>query len=484
MNNFYFSKKCSGYLLISVLVFGAIGVMIISGLTGWLLTNWKAVSNLSDRERAFQMAEAGIDYYRWHLAHAQKDFQDGTGLAGPYLHNFYNNNGELMGAYELTITPPAIGDTIVTIMSRGRTVGNTATRVIEVKLTLPSVAQYAVVCNSLIRFGEDAETFGPIFCNGGVRFDGLAHNLVSSAVEKYDDPDHGDDDDDDNYEFGVHTHVFPVDPLPPASVPTRADVFMSGRQFPATPVDFAGFTADMSDAKTSAQNGGTYLASSTKSGYNIILKTNKTFDLERVDNLVSAGGGCSDEYGEDGWGTWSIKNTTSLGNFPIPANGLIFVEDDVWVSGQINNYKVTIVAGAFPETAATSKSITVNSSLLYTNYTGSDQVALFAQKNVNVGQNSDNDLRIDATLIAKNGRVGRYYYALGCGNHNRSNLTLYGMMATNYRFGFAFMDTNGEIKSGYANRQIIYDGNLAFSPPPYLPSTRHEYEIISWREVR
>src|SRR3989339_1812845 len=117
MNNFYFSKKCSGYLLISVLVFGAIGVMIISGLTGWLLTNWKAVSNLSDRERAFQMAEAGIDYYRWHLAHAQKDFQDGTGLAGPYLHNFYNNNGELMGTYELTITPPAIGDTIVTIVS-------------------------------------------------------------------------------------------------------------------------------------------------------------------------------------------------------------------------------------------------------------------------------------------------------------------------------------------------------------------------------
>jgi hypothetical protein len=384
-----------------------------------------------------------------------------------------------LGTYELTITPPTLGNTMVTVVSRGRTVDNTANRAIEVKLVMPSVANYAVISNNPIRFGEGTETFGPIFSNGGIRFDGLAHNIVASAIEKYDDPDHN-----GAQEYGVHTHVYPTDPLPPVSVPKREDVFMAGRQFPVPAVDFTNFTADMSETKSLAQSGGKYLGSSGKYGYNIILKTNNTFDLQRVDALVGTGGSCTNELGEDGWGSWSIKNVTSLGNFPIPANGVIFAEDDVWVQGQINNSKVTIVAGAFPETAATAKSITVNTNLTYTNYDGSDKIALFAQKNVNVGQNSDNDLRIDASLIAKNGRVGRYYYALGCGNHNRSILTLYGMIATNYRYGFTFVDNNGVIKSGYTTRNIIYDGSLAYSTPPSLPVTDENYVIVSWREIR
>ncbi|KKS77395.1 MAG: hypothetical protein UV64_C0027G0006 [Parcubacteria group bacterium GW2011_GWC1_43_11b] len=473
-------KSNSGYLLISALVFGSIGILMISALTGWLITNWKAVTQLSDKEKAFQIAEAGIEYYRWHLAHDGQDFQDGTMTTGPYVHDFYDQDGNLLGTYELTITTSTSSSPVVTVLSRGHVASSTVSRAIEVKLSRPSLANYALVVNSNVRFGEGTETFGPIHSNGGIRFDGLAHNIVTSAKEKYDDPDHEGGD-----EFGVHTHLTTVDPVPPALVPERTDVFEIGRYFPVPAIDFAGFTADMANIKTASQSSGRYFGPSGQSGYNVILKTDRTFDLEKIDSIDSPGGGCQNDLNQEGWGTWSIKKSTLVGNYPIPANGLIFLEDDVWVEGQINNYRVTIVAATFPETALTAKSITVNKNLLYTNYDGRDATALFAQKNINIGENSENVIRLDATLIAKNGRVGRYYYGPSCGTHNRQDITVYGMIATNQRYGFAYVDNlTGELKSGYANRYIIYDGNLLYNPPPYLPLATDNYQVISWRELR
>ncbi|HRY62720.1 MAG TPA: hypothetical protein P5056_03045, partial [Candidatus Paceibacterota bacterium] len=125
------------------------------------------------------------------------------------------------------------------------------------------------------------EVFGPIHSNGGVRFDGLAHNIVSSALPDYNDPDHYGGD-----EFAVHTHVSPLDPEPPADVPSRTDVFEVGRQFPVPAVDFGKFTNDLSQIKTDAKASGKYFGSSGKSGYHFVLKTDNTFDAYQVTALV------------------------------------------------------------------------------------------------------------------------------------------------------------------------------------------------------
>ncbi len=100
-------------------------------------------------------------------------------------------------------------------------------RVIEVRFRKPAWSEDIVLSNDVLRFGEGTETFGQIHSNQGIRFDGVAHNMVSSAVAKYDDPDHT-----GNQEFGVHTHVSPVDPLPPAAVPNRPAVFQGRALFP------------------------------------------------------------------------------------------------------------------------------------------------------------------------------------------------------------------------------------------------------------
>ena len=330
-----------------------------------------------------------------------------------------------------------------------------------------------------MRFGAGTEVFGPIHSNQGIRFDGLAHNVVTSAVTSYDDPDHS-----GGNEFGVHTHIIPTDPLPPSVVPQRTDIFEVGRQFPLPAVDFAGITADLAQMKTDAQTNGFYRPSAGALGYHIVLKTDDTFDLYRVTGLVNPPSGCTNNAGQSGWSTWSIQNQQLIGNYPFPTNGIIFLEDDIFVDGQINSGRLNIVAAFLPDNPPLRKNIIVNNDLLYTNYDGSDVLGLIAQGNINVGLVSEDDLQIDAALIAQNGRVGRHYYRPPGGgsqrcspNHVRQTITLWGMIATNQRYGFAYTDD-----TGYQTRNLNYDGSLLYGPPPSFPFTSDQYVTLTWGE--
>lgn len=474
-----------GQILIPALLFTGIAVVLISVLVNVAITSINFVNRAVHAERAFQIAEAGVEYYRWHLAHAPTDYQNGTGQPGPYTMPFYDKNGVQTGQFILDIVPPPVGSTVVTITSRGVVAADPAvSRRVRVKLAIPSFAKYATVANAAMRFGSGTEVFGQIHSNGGIRFDGVAHNIVTSALASYDDPDHS-----GGYEFGVHTHVSPTDPLPPAAVPTRNDVFIAGRQFPVPAVDFPGLTADLAQMKADAQASGRYVGPSGASGYYVLLKADDTFALYRVNGLTPAPSGCTNYLSQAGWGTWSFSTSTQatlLGTYPFPANGIVFVEDHVWVSGKVNTARLTIASARFPENPTTNTSITVNSDVEYTNYDGQDVLALIAQNNLNIGLQSEDALRVDAALIAKNGRVGRYYYRPPGGGsqrcspyHIRNTITTYGMIATNERYGFAYTDG-----TGYQLRNLIYDANLLYGPPPSFPLTSDQYEIISWEEVR
>lgn len=484
----YSNKNNSGYVLIQVIVFGVIAVYLLGALTRWAVTDIKSSRSASDRELAIQIAEAGIDYYRWHLAHSPQDFQDGTGQSGPYVHDFFDKNEDVIGKFILDITPPALGSSLVVIKSTGSTNANPdITRTLQVKLAKPSFAKYAVAADSDMRFGDGTEIFGPIHSNGGIRFDGLAHNIISSSQPAYDDQDH----DDVNNEFGVHTHVnvppitgidetFRPNEAPPNEPQNRIDIFEAGRQFPLPEVDFADITSDIATMKADAQSAsGFWRAGSGKMGYHIVLKTDNTFDLYQIKKLLSAPNNCKARSNQPGWGTWSINQETLLGNYQFPTNGIIFLEDNVWIDGQIDDARLTIVAAILPDDPSTRKSITINKDLLYTNYDGTDVIGLIAQNNINVGLYSENDLRIDAALMAQKGRVGRYYYSSNCGTeHIRSKITLWGMMATFLRYGFAY--TNN---TGYQIRNLNYDSILLYAPPPSFPLTSDHYVTLSWEEI-
>lgn len=469
-------------------------MIFLAGFLIWSDSVVKSVTRLNDRAQALAVAEAGIEYYRWHLAHAPEDYQDGTGGPGPYTHDYADKNGAVIGQFSLEITPPPVGSTLVEIVSTGKLFSDeTIEKKIKVTMGIPSFAKYAAVLNADVRFGQGTEIFGEIHSNGGVRMDGTAHNLVTSAQSDYNDPDHS-----GNIEFGVHTHrneppqtgvdenFRPSEAPPTSPVPNRSDVFLAGRQFPVPAVDFAGITADLTQIKTDAQASGRYFADSGAQGYRIVLKTNDTFDVYRVDSLVQVPNGCISVLGQQDWGSWSVNAQTFLATYFFPDNGLVFVEDDVWVEGQINTARLTIASARFPDNPAQRAAITVNNDLRYSNYDGQDIIALISQGNFNVGYVSADFLRIDAALIAQNSRVGRYYYRPPSGNqdrcspyHVRNTITLYGMMMSNQRYGFAYTDG-----TGYQNRNIIYDSNLLFSPPPSFPLTTDPYSIISWEEIK
>ncbi|MEK7090375.1 MAG: hypothetical protein AAB930_02190, partial [Patescibacteria group bacterium] len=326
---------------------------------------------------------------------------------------------------------------------------------------------------------------GPIHANGGIHYDGIAENLVTSSRTTYNDPDHSGSD-----EYAIHTHTALVDPLPPVSLPVRSDVFYAGREFPVPVVDFKSITESLASIKSKAQSSGRYFGRSGSSGYHIVLKENDTFDVYRVRKIVKRPSNCKNKLRQRGWKTWSIRTTsgseTLIGNYPIPANGLVFAEDHVWVDGKINIARLTIASGRLSADENDEyTNIIVNKDLVYTNYDGQDIIGLIAQGNITVGMVSENDLRIDAAMIAQNGRVGRYYYRppdskTRCSPyHNRLSILLFGAIATNSGYGFAYTDG-----TGYQTRNIIFDSNLIYNPPPGFPLTSAFYEQISWEEVK
>lgn len=468
-------KTSRGFTIPQVLVFAGISVSLVVALAGFLGTVLRSTANQTAREHALQIAEAGVEYYRWHLAHDPTDYQDGTGGAGPYEHDFEDAAGRKIGEFALEITPPPTGSTVVVVKSVGTYLGTTtATRAIQATLAIPSVGKYAVAADQEVRIGEGTVTEGPVHSNNGIRFDGVAYGIVSSARDVYDDPDHS-----GANEFGAHTHVSPTDPLPPAAVPERADVFTVGREFPVPALDFAGMVADLADIKAKAQASGRYHNASGRQGYRIVLKSNDTYDLYRVTAKNTPANQCRNVMNDSDWGTWTIKTQTLVGNYTFPENGLIFVEDDVWVEGTITTARLTIAAARFPDAQGQRRDIIVNADLNYGAEDGSAVLGLIAQNSINVGLSSDTDLDIDAAMVAQHGRIGRHYYGSGCGaGYTRNSIRTYGSIVSNDRYGFAWTDG-----TGYDDRTLVYDPHLLYNPPPEFPLTTDEYEVISWEEV-
>jgi hypothetical protein len=466
-------NRRKGQLAVTIVFFAAIAVMFITGLvflaSSFLQSSVRSLNEL----RAFSIAEAGIDYYQWHLAHAPEDFEDGTGHAGPYVHNYYDESGNLIGTFTLSITPPPAGSTAVIIQSTGNIVADPSIiKTIKVEMAIPSFAQYAWALNSFVEFGTGAQVYGTIQSNAGIHFDGTAHNLVESALTTTTDPSTG------LTQWAVFTDGPPADPQPPTALSTNQTIFLAGRNVGVPAINFTGLTENLSSIEALAQASGTYFPSSTVLGYDLALATSGIYSVYKVTGLVATPHGCSNT-GATGWGTWSINTESLLATGTIPQNGDMFFQDNVWVRGQINNKRVTIVSARFPDSPTTRSSITVDNSLTYTNFNGSDTLALIAQNNINIGLMSDNNLTIDGALIAVNGAIQRYSYT-GCGTDaSRATLTTDGMLASNLQSGFYYSTTDG-----YQARSYNYDSNLLYGPPPSFPLSTNQYSIVSWDEIQ
>ena len=468
MNSNFLSQKIKGTALVYGLVIMTVVAIILTSIITFVAAQTRYALQVHAREQSFQIAESGIQFYRWYLAH-QVEGRTATqvaafwatgnpyGVATPYEVDYRDPSGDVIGRYRLEVTAPTGYSTAVTVLATGWTFRYPDNkRTIEVRFRKPAWSENIVLANDNLRFGAGTEVYGKIHSNQGIRFDGVAHNIVTSALATYDDPDHS-----GANEFGVHTHDSPTDPLPPAAVPDRSDIFEAGRSFPVASTDFNGVLGDLSYMKTVAQagTGGSRYFDNSNEGRHIVLRNDDTFTIRRVSSIDGATNQISGYSG--GTSTYSIPN-----------DGVIFVEDNVWLEGTVSGKRVTVVAANLG--SGTTKSLYIGNDIRYTNYDCTDVVGIVGQQDVEIYKGSLNNLRIDGAMIAQAGRVGREHYT-GSGTV-KSSITIYGAIASNQRYGFAWTDG-----TGYTTRNLYFDNNLLYCPPPYFP-TGTQYEMDLWEE--
>ncbi|NTW26955.1 MAG: hypothetical protein HGA36_01385 [Candidatus Moranbacteria bacterium] len=533
-------KTRKGSALVFALVTVIIAAMTLTSLLTYISSQLHFSSDRVERERAFQIAEAGAYYYRWYLAHQIagktaeqiKDFWEDTspyplGVDAPVEVEYMDPESSAIGKYMLEVVKPALGSTIVIVKSTGWTYAKPSIkRVVQVRFRRPSWSENSVLADDNMRFGEGTVVTGKIHSNKGIRFDGVANNIISSSLASYDDLDHNDTGA-EKLEFGVHTHVTappgsgvvdtyrPLE-VPPAVVAPRTDVFQAGRTFPAPQLDFNSVVSDISFMRSQA----TIKFDNTGKGRHIKLKTDGTMDVASVNsyspyvNSFTGSNGIINYSGitigaiggflaTNGLPCSSFTNATTfcntvatcnwisntnhnrgkcstMTNHSIPNNGIVFVANNIWLEGTVDNKKVSFVAAELidePGYTGGGKSVFLGTgNLLYANSNGladgSDIIGVIAQKNVEVIENSLDTLTLDGAFLAKEGRVGREYYG-----NTRNTITVNGSIATYSRYGFAYTDG-----TGYQNRNINFDNNLLYYPPPYFP-TGTEYAIDQWDEL-
>jgi hypothetical protein len=412
-------------------------------------------------EQALHIAEAGINYYRWHLAHDPDDYQDGTGAVGPYQHEYSDPQGNAIGMYELEITPPSAGSSVVTITSTGWTyMHDSVRRTISVQYGQPSFANYSFLTNASSWYGSGITVSGPVHSNNGIRMDGTNLSLVTSGQA--------------TYTCGSETGCSPAQ--------IRAGVWGAGGdtglwQFPVTTIDFNAISFDFTNMRDQAQGNGLYLAASGARGYHVVFNTDGTFNVYRVTNTnyyrgYSTDNGCENLYQR-------ITSESLVGTYSIDSTPIIFAEDHMWVDGTIDG-RITVVAARFP-IDSNDMNIWIRDNVAYETYDGTNSLGLIAQNDIYFARDIPTNFRVDGALMAQSGKIIRHGYLSSCGGTTqalKNSLTMYGAVIS---YNKSYWNFGSPPVSGFTTRSITYDTNLLYFPPPYFPTTG-EYEFISWEE--
>lgn len=445
------------YLIIAIFIFAMVMFPVITVFTGKLQLLRLSIS----REESLQIAEAGINYYQWRLAHFPNDYQDGTGQPGPYVHDYYDFDiQQNIGKFSLTITPPPAGSTIATIESTGWTNQNPGlTRTITARFGIPSLAKYAFLSNDVVWIGSDETINGQLQSNNGIRFDGFGNAPIQSAKSTYTCPS---------------TQGSPCPTTKNGVWGSASQYVQNFWQFPVPAVDFSSITSDLADMKESAEDAGIYLPPSNAQGYSLVFNSNGTVSVYKVTGRL---------YNPTGWDTKNNPHNEYVDyssrdlqfTDSIPANGIIYVEDKTWVEGEVKG-RVTLVAAQLPYDSSTAPTIYIPNNIVYNEKDGTDSLGLIAQKDIVVTYHAPADIEIDAAIISQNGGAQFFYYS----GNIKNSITIFGAIMTFDQWTWTWVNGSGNVTSGYRNTYSNYDSNLLYAAPPSFPLSSSGYQLLSW----
>jgi len=466
-----------GYLILVALVFGAVFLTTLGGLSMFVLSQNRLQVRSTLQAEALTLAEAGIEYYRWFLAHYPDDLQNGTGVPGPYTMDYDDPETGVAGTVTIEIEGnEACGQlTSVDLRSTGSPESDdSVSRTITARYARPSVGTYSYILNDSVWAGNDRIINGPYHSNGGIRMDGTANAEVTSSLATWN-----------------CTSSYGCSP----SQSSAPGVVGSGPnqtlwEYPVPQVNFAGISADFGTLKTLAQSDGVYYprySSGTNTnnasywrGYHLIFNANGTMTVRRVGTPTNLG--VTPVNTADDTDDWAlIGNETAYATVNIPSDcGLIFIEDNVWVEGTIPS-KVTLVAANVVNSGVAPNAYLVNN-IQYGATDGSDGFTLIAEHNVLISPSAPNSMTLNGIFIAQNGAFGMNAYDSCTYADKTGTLTILGTTVSAKRTGTQWTSTCGAYNKGFQNRIDSFDRNMASDPPPFTPVVSADYELVDWRE--
>ncbi len=448
------SNKQAGQLLVLVLVFGAIFLIIITSFISSVVSQARAVDVRFEQQRATEIAEAGLNYYKWYLAHFPGD------ASGGGIYTYTDPEDGPIGEYELTINSSSYCGEVASmeVISRGYTFDNSAAQaIVSAVYRRPTIAEYSFISNAGVWYGDSRVITGPVHGNQGVRMDGTHNSFVGAGVATYEG------------NGGVYT--------------TTANATPGLFQYPISPIDFTGLTIDLAQMRTSAQADGIYYGPTSDWGYRVVFNGNDTVDIFRVTGTQDYRSFSSSEGTHWGERNDITSNVQIANNLAIdPDCPVLFFEDKVWIEGAVSG-KVAVAAGL--NSSNLQNNIVIHDDVTYVAGTDAGLVAI-AEDDVDVGIDVPNNMIANGIYIAQNGRFGRNHYTTGNLPNSldpfvsRDSLTRLGSVVSNQRGGTEWSSSGSHI-SGFRSRTTSFDRDQVDNPPPLTPETSDVYELQDWR---
>jgi hypothetical protein len=508
-----------GFMLPGLISFIIAISIIAAAVITVILNNLFVAGNNVNSQRAFNISEAGLNYYLWHLSHDADDFKDGQTTAGydatlgngPFVHDYIDDNGKKQGTFTLWIKPQGNGSTIATVRSIGKADGSGAIRTTEAKIGAASFASYGLLSDTALYFTGSAS--GPVFSNQGIRMDGPNTDTVGAANATYVPPSNLGGNGVTSYP-GVWCSQSVTTPV---NCATRDK---SNWLYPQTEVDFNQVSGSLCTIKkvAFANNASTASLANQSNACNQVPSTRTSSYLPRRANNYNISRGYLVQLNANNTYSLYLVNsetdtltpyTSALGlqtvatNITIPSSGVIYAEDNVWVRTSTTfSGRVSIGAGRLATND--SANITIADDILYSTKNGADAIGLVAENDVLIAPYAPSaagnfTFEVNAAVLAQSGSV-RYPEDYNSSNKctrgwvgNNQKQVFYGSVSSRQVTGWKIVrgspcqdavydSATDRYYSGFKNTDTQYDYNLLYGPPPSYPITGG-YSILSWREV-
>lgn len=259
-------------------------------------------------------------------------------------------------------------------------------------------------------------------------------------------------------------------------------------------INFSNLTPDYDALQSVAQANGIFiprheLPQEPHLGYHLIFNSNGTVTVNKVTEVTTlhtvqfVG---SNKFSND---FTLIGQESFYQTLTIPADcGIIFVEDNTWIEGDIPGKVTLVVSSGTGEGSA--PDVILHGNITYTGASGSSGLTVMSEHNIMIAPDAPQNMTVNGIFVATQGYFGRNNYAYPSGGctglyEPRGTLTILGTIVSNTAPRTLWPDACGYgVDAGYQIQNHSPDSQIAANPPPFTPATSPVRQFINWKQVQ